>query len=81
MLRYFKGTKDFGLLYKKGVKNHKVIGYSDSDFNGDVKDIKNTLGQVFFLGGLPITCNSTKKNLVALSSCEQLHQLYVKECG
>ena len=52
VLRYLKGTIDFGLIYEKDVKDLKVSGYSDSDFGDDVKDRKSTLGQVFFLGGL-----------------------------
>ena len=70
VLRYLKGTIDFGLVYVKGVKNLNVIGYSDSDFAGDVEDRKSTSGQVFFLGGLPITWNSLKQKVVALSLCE-----------
>ena len=50
-LRYLNGTIDFGLVYVKGVKNLNVIGYSDSDFTGNVEDRKSTSGQVFFLGG------------------------------
>ena len=70
VLRYLKGTIDFGLVYVKGGKNLNVIGYSDSDFVGDVEDRKSTSGQVFFLGGLQITWNSLKQKVVALSSCE-----------
>ena len=33
-------------------------------------DIKSILGQVFFLGDLPITWNSLKQKVVTLSSCE-----------
>ena len=70
VLRYFKGTINFGLIYEKGAKNIKIIGYSNSDFAIDVEDRKNTSGQAFFLGGLPITWNSLKQKVVALSSCE-----------
>ena len=35
-----------------------------------MEDRNSTLGQVFFLGGLPITWNSLKQKVVALSSCE-----------
>ena len=55
VLRYLKGTIDFGLIYEKGVKDLKVIGYSDNDFDNVVEDRKSTSGKVFFLGGLPIT--------------------------
>ena len=70
VLRYLKGTIDFGLIYEKGVKDLKVIGYSDSEFASNVEDNKSTSGQVFFLGGLPITWNSLKQKVVVLSSCE-----------
>ena len=63
VLRYLKGTIDFGLIYEKGVKDVKVIGHSD--FAGDVEDRKSTLGQVFFLGSLPITWNSLKQKVMA----------------
>ena len=57
-------------MYMKGMKNLNVIDYSDSDFAGDVEDRRSTLGQVFLLGGLPITWNGLKQKVVALSSCE-----------
>ena len=44
VLRYLKGTIDFVLVYKKGVKDLNVIGYSDNDFACDVEDRKSTLG-------------------------------------
>ena len=37
------------------MKDIKVMGYTDNDFSSDVEDRKSTSGQVFFLGGLPIT--------------------------
>ena len=42
VLRNLKGTIDFSLICEKGVKNLKVIDYSDSDFVGDMEDIKST---------------------------------------
>ena len=70
VFRYLKGTIAFGLVYVKGVKNLNVIGYSDSNFAGDVEDRKSTSGQVLFLDGLPITWNNLKQKVVVLSSCE-----------
>ena len=54
ILRYLKGTVNFGVSYKKGDRNMKITGFSDSDFAGDINDRKSTSGQIFFLGGLPI---------------------------
>ena len=70
VLRYLKGTIDFSLIYEKGMKDLNVINYSDSEFTSDVEDRKSTSGHVFFLGCLPITWNSFKQKVVALSSCE-----------
>ena len=35
ILRYVKGTEDYGLLYKKGDMKGELIGFSDSDFASD----------------------------------------------
>ena len=42
VLRFLKGTIDFGLIYEKGVKDLKVIGYRDRDFANDVENRKST---------------------------------------
>ena len=34
MLRYLKGTKDFGLKYSH-VEDFKLVGHTDSNFDGD----------------------------------------------
>jgi len=34
VLKYLKGTQDFGIKYTQ-VDNFSLIGYSDSDFDGD----------------------------------------------
>ena len=70
ILRYLKGTENFGHLYNRGNRDLNIIGYSDSDFAGDVNDIKSTSGHIFFMVGLPITWNSVKQCVVALSTCE-----------
>ena len=70
ILRYLKGTVNYDLLYNRGDRDTKITGYSDSDFAGDINDRKSTSGQIFFMGGLPITWNSVKQRVVALSMCE-----------
>jgi hypothetical protein len=47
-----------------------LIGYSDSDYAGDVDDRKGTSGMLYCLGSSQITWNSGKQKVVALSSCE-----------
>uniref|UniRef100_A0A151UFD3 Copia protein n=1 Tax=Cajanus cajan TaxID=3821 RepID=A0A151UFD3_CAJCA len=50
--------------------NYRLIGYSDSDWCGDVDDRKSTAGYVFFMGNTAFTWLSKKQPIVALSTCE-----------
>ncbi|KAG6507176.1 hypothetical protein ZIOFF_032517 [Zingiber officinale] len=69
ILRYIKGTIDFGLLYS--TSNHfKLEGYSDSDWGGDIDDRKSTTGFVFFMGDTAFTWMSKKQPIITLSTCE-----------
>jgi hypothetical protein len=71
ILRYVAGTHDHGLCYTRGDgEPAKLIGYSDADLAGDIDQRKSTTGIVFFLGSNPITWQSSKQKVVALSSCE-----------
>ena len=70
VIKYFKATIDFGLIYKQGVGNPYMIGYSDSDFVGGVEDRKSTMRKVFFPNGLPSTWKSLKQKVVVLTSCD-----------
>ena len=70
ILRYIKGTMDYGLVYSKGSGNYLLSGYSDSDLAGNVEDRRSTGGVVFYLNESLITWVSQKQRCVALSSCE-----------
>ena len=70
VLRYVKGTEEYGLLYKQGESNAEVVGYSDSDSAGDYNDRKSTSGHIFLFGGMVVSWSSQKQSIVALSSCE-----------
>ncbi|KAL5843259.1 hypothetical protein ACOSQ4_009217 [Xanthoceras sorbifolium] len=54
ILRYIKGTIDFGLFYSIS-NDYKLVGYSDSDWGGDIDDRKSTSGLVFFMGNTAFT--------------------------
>jgi hypothetical protein len=69
ILRYVAGTLRYGCYYQR-EKKAKLMGYSDSDFAGDVDTRKSTSGILFFLGNNVITWQSQKQKVVALSSCE-----------
>ncbi|XP_019259248.1 PREDICTED: uncharacterized protein LOC109237396 [Nicotiana attenuata] len=54
ILRYIKGTLDYGILYSSS-KESKSVGYCDSDWAGDIYYRKSTTGFVFFLGNSAFT--------------------------
>lgn len=69
ILRYIKGTLDYGLLYSSS-KNFNLVGYSDSDWGGDMDDRRSTTGYLFSLGNAAFTWCSKKQPIVTLSTCE-----------
>lgn len=48
----------------------KLIGYTDSDYAGDVDDRRSTSGYVFMLGGGAVAWTSKKQPIVTLSTTE-----------
>ncbi|CAL1358512.1 unnamed protein product [Linum trigynum] len=71
VLRYLKGTKGYGIWYEKGGKEGGcLLGYTDSDYAGDVDDRKSTSGYVFFLVGGAVSWASKNQPVVTLSTNE-----------
>lgn len=70
ILRYIAGTLNYGCRYGRNIAEAKLVGYSDADMAGDIDDRKSTTGVVFLLGGSPVSWQSQKQKVVALSSCE-----------
>ena len=72
ILRYVKGTMEYGLLFPYGAKSevNELIGYSDSDWCGDLTDRKSTSGYVFKFNDAAISWCTKKQPVIALSSCE-----------
>ncbi|KAK8954017.1 hypothetical protein KSP39_PZI002015 [Platanthera zijinensis] len=69
ILRYVNGTRDHGQKYSSGGEL-KLVGYSDSDYGGDVNDRKSTSGYAFNMGTAAFSWSSKKQATIALSSCE-----------
>jgi len=67
VLRYLKETSGMALVYGSV---DKLIGYTDSDFAGDLNDRKSTSGYVCTLAGAAVLWKSKKQSLVSLSSTE-----------
>nr|GEW17429.1 ribonuclease H-like domain, reverse transcriptase, RNA-dependent DNA polymerase [Tanacetum cinerariifolium] len=69
VLRYVKGTNDYGITYKHNGGN-KIHGFSDSSYGVDTQEGKGTTGMIFNYGESPISWRTQKQVTVALSSCE-----------
>jgi hypothetical protein len=69
ILRYIKGTIDFGLFYSYS-NSFYLVGYSDSDWTEDMDDRKSTTGFVFYMGDTVFTWSLKKQSIITLSTCE-----------
>ncbi|XP_038688747.1 secreted RxLR effector protein 161-like [Tripterygium wilfordii] len=69
ILRYLKGTTELGIFYSNGG-DEELVGYTDSDYAGDVEDRKSTMGYMFMLSSGVICWASKKQPVVTLSTTE-----------
>lgn len=70
IMRYIKGTIQFGLVYTSSSGNNFISGFSDSDMGGSIDDRRSTGGMAYYLNENLISWVSQKQRCVALSSCE-----------
>ena len=69
MLRYLKGSQEFGLVCLKGGEG-VLLGYSDSDRAQERPERKSVRGFVFTFAGGAISWKSKKQPVVAQRSVE-----------
>jgi hypothetical protein len=69
VLRYLKGTKAHGLLYKHGG-NKELVGHQDSDWAGDRDTRRSTSGFAFTLADALVSWRSKLQTTVAFSSAK-----------
>ena len=69
ILRYLHGTIGYGLIHRS-TEDFRLIGYTDSDWEGCMDDKKSTLGYPFSTGSTTISCSTKKKPVVSLSTIE-----------
>ena len=80
IIRYVAGTCDLGIWYTKDT-NTNLVGFSDSDWAGDVDDRKSTSGGCFYLGNNLVSWFSRKQNYVSLSTTESEYVAAGNCCG
>lgn len=70
ILRYAKGTNEYGLLFPNRSKGDRseLIGYSDNDWCGDITDMRSTFGYVFKFNEETISWCTKKQPITAFSS-------------
>ena len=69
VVKYVSGTKNYGLRFVRDSVA-EVVGYSDSDWAGEVEGRKSTSGFVFLFMGAAIAWKSRKQPSVARSTAE-----------
>ena len=67
ILRYLKGTLDYGILYSRN-DNSQLVGYSDSDYAGCKVNRKSMTGIVWNYGGDVISYKCKQQSTIADSS-------------
>ncbi|XP_039688058.1 secreted RxLR effector protein 161-like [Medicago truncatula] len=72
VMRYIKGTLQYGILFPKCLNDSsmELMAYSDADWCGDKQDRKSTSGYLFKFLNAPISWCAKKQPVVALSTCE-----------
>ena len=76
VLRYLKRTRDYKITFTPS--SYDLVGYSDSDWAGDIDDRRSTSGYVFTLGTTTLSWKTRKQSTVALSTCEAEYMALVE---
>jgi hypothetical protein len=69
VMRYFKGTLDYGLCYTRD-HDFRLYGYANSDWFGSASEMKSTLGFCFSLGSAVTPCKRKKQSSISLSTAK-----------
>ena len=78
-LRYLKGTKDYGLYYKKNDK-FELKFYIDVDWVENVDGRKNTSSGAFFLGKRLVSWTRKKENYYSESTTKVEYVAAIVNC-
>lgn len=68
VLRYQKGTNDYGLIFEQ--RANPLTAFVDADWGGSISNRKSRTGYFFKLAGAAITWESRKQKTMALSTTE-----------
>ncbi|KAJ9537943.1 hypothetical protein OSB04_030676 [Centaurea solstitialis] len=80
ILKYLKGTPNFGLWYPKD-SGFEITAFTDSDHAGCKLNRKSTSGACQFLGDKLVSWSSRKQNYVSLSTVEAEYVTAARCCS
>ena len=80
IMRYIKGTQDYGLWYKLGG-NMDLKVFTNVDWVGSIDDRKSTSGGAFFLGKRLVSWTSKKQNCTSQSTTEEKYVVVAVNCS
>ncbi|XP_073036570.1 secreted RxLR effector protein 161-like [Primulina eburnea] len=70
-MRYLKGTSNLGLMFRQQTNEKQpLVGFVDSDYDGNLDTRKSLTGFIFTLYGTAISWKATIQLVVALSTTE-----------
>ena len=76
ILKYLNTTKNYKICYDG---EGEIIGYTDVDFAGDIKDRKFTSGNIILMGNNP-NCWTSKKQSIDATSTTEAEYISTSEC-
>ena len=80
IMRYLKGTQEYGLWYKLG-DNMDLKVFTDADWVGSIDDRKSISGGAFFLGKRLVSWTSKTQNCTSQSIVEVEYVVAVVNCS
>ena len=80
IMRYLKGTKEYGLYYKKN-ENFELKAYTNVDWASSLDDRKSTNGGAFFLGNRIVSWTGKKQNYISQSTTEAEYVATAMNCS
>lgn len=70
VLKYLRGTTNYGITFSCNSRNTMLVVYSDADFAGDIDRRLSTTGWVCFVNSEPIAWNLKRQTVTATSTTE-----------
>ena len=78
ILRYLKGTADYGIYYRPTGK--PLTAFADADWSHSMDDRRSITGYAFYLAGAPVVYRSIRQPNVTLSTMESEY-VALSECA